>query len=84
MSLMRALSRIDRCLAAIPLTGALAAPHEDRVQPVPRFRSKHAGAVLVWHMAGWYAVCTLGDALVAIALAHVWSAAAGQASTPRI
>jgi predicted MFS family arabinose efflux permease len=34
-----------------------------------------AGAVLVWHMAGWYAVCALGDALVAIALAYVWSAA---------
>lgn len=34
-----------------------------------------AGAVLVWHMAGWYAVCTLGAALVAIALAHAWSAA---------
>jgi predicted MFS family arabinose efflux permease len=34
-----------------------------------------AGAVLVWDMAGWYAVCTLGDALVAIALALVWSAA---------
>jgi predicted MFS family arabinose efflux permease len=34
-----------------------------------------AGAVLVWHMAGWYAVCTLGDALVAIALAYVWRAA---------
>ena len=43
-----------------------------------------AGAVLVWHMAGWYAVCALGDALVAIALAHAWSAAAGQASTQRI
>jgi hypothetical protein len=34
-----------------------------------------AGAVLVWHMAGWYAVCALGAALVAIALAHAWSAA---------
>jgi predicted MFS family arabinose efflux permease len=34
-----------------------------------------AGAVLVWHMGGWYAVCALGDALVAIALALVWSAA---------
>jgi predicted MFS family arabinose efflux permease len=34
-----------------------------------------AGAVLVWHMAGWYAVCALGVALVAIALAYAWSAA---------
>ena len=34
-----------------------------------------AGAVLVWYMAGWYAVCALGAALVAIALAHAWSAA---------
>jgi predicted MFS family arabinose efflux permease len=34
-----------------------------------------AGAVLIWHMAGWYAVCALGDALVAVALAYVWSAA---------
>jgi predicted MFS family arabinose efflux permease len=34
-----------------------------------------AAAVLVWHMAGWYAVCALGAALVAIALAHAWSGA---------
>jgi predicted MFS family arabinose efflux permease len=34
-----------------------------------------AGAVLAWHIAGWYAVCALGAALVAIALAHAWSAA---------
>ena len=34
-----------------------------------------AGAVLVWHMAGWYAVCALGTALVAIAMAHAWNAA---------
>jgi predicted MFS family arabinose efflux permease len=34
-----------------------------------------AGAVLVWHVGGWYAVCALGDALVAIALALVWSTA---------
>jgi MFS family permease len=33
-----------------------------------------AGAVLVWHMAGWYAVCALGGALAAIALAHARSA----------
>jgi len=32
-----------------------------------------AGAVLIWHMAGWYAVCAFGDALVAVALAYVWS-----------
>jgi predicted MFS family arabinose efflux permease len=34
-----------------------------------------AGAILVWHVAGWYAVCALGAALVAIALAHAWCAA---------
>jgi hypothetical protein len=34
-----------------------------------------AEAVLVWHMAGWYAVCALGTALVAIAMAHAWNAA---------
>jgi len=34
-----------------------------------------AGAILVWHLAGWYAVCPLDGALVAIALALVWSAA---------
>jgi predicted MFS family arabinose efflux permease len=34
-----------------------------------------AGAVLVWHVAGWYAVCALGAALVTIALAHAWNAA---------
>jgi predicted MFS family arabinose efflux permease len=33
-----------------------------------------AGAVLVWHMAGWHAVCAFGAALAAIALAHTWSA----------
>ena len=32
-----------------------------------------AGAVLVLHTAGWYAVCAFGAALVAIALAHAWS-----------
>jgi predicted MFS family arabinose efflux permease len=32
-----------------------------------------AGAVLVWDMAGWYAVCAFGTALVTIALAHAWS-----------
>jgi predicted MFS family arabinose efflux permease len=34
-----------------------------------------AGAVLVWHLAGWYAVCALGAALVAIALANARMAA---------
>jgi predicted MFS family arabinose efflux permease len=34
-----------------------------------------AGAVLAWHMAGWYAVCAFGAALVAIALADAWIAA---------
>jgi hypothetical protein len=33
-----------------------------------------AGAVLVWHLAGWYAVCALGAALAAVALAHARSA----------
>jgi MFS family permease len=33
-----------------------------------------AGVVFVWHMAGWYAVCTFGDTLVAVALAYVWRA----------
>jgi predicted MFS family arabinose efflux permease len=31
-----------------------------------------AGAVLFWDMAGWYAVCGLGAALTAIAMAYAW------------
>lgn len=34
-----------------------------------------AGAVLVWDVGGWYAVCALGEALVTVALAGAWRAA---------